>query len=67
MKSFIRLLLIISGISTNLFTASLIVDEFGYFISAFLVVSNMLALTWAVVLREVFGWDNSTFHVEGRR
>lgn len=58
MKSIIRFLLIFCGIGTNMFTISLIHDEVGLLFGMFIVVSNTLALTWAVVLREVFGWDN---------
>lgn len=58
MKSLIRLLLIISGIGTNIFTLSLIHDQVSMIFAMFLGISNTLALTWAVTLREVFGWDN---------
>ncbi len=58
MKSLIRLLLIICGISTNIYTISLLIDSINIGLLLFLAISNTLALTWAVVLREVFGWDN---------
>jgi len=59
MKSLIRLLLIICGISTNIYTISLLHGSVNTFVLMFLGISNMLALTWAVVLREVFGWDRT--------
>ncbi len=59
MKSLIRLLLIFCGIATNLYTMYLIHDSISIPLQMFLGISNMLALTWAVVLREVFGWDRT--------
>lgn len=58
MKSFIRSLLITSGVVTNIYTISLIHDQVNMFFGLYLVISNTLALTIAVLLREVWGWDN---------
>lgn len=59
MKSLIRLLLIICGMSTNIYTLYLLHDSINILLQMFLVISNTLALTWAVILREVFGWDRT--------
>ena len=72
MKSFISSILIISGFSTNIYTAYLLSQmDINILLKFFIVLSNTLALTWAVVLavvlREVFGLDNFGWDNPGRR